>query len=135
MTTKIKILIGILMVGIILVGGFWIWNEYQPIEERKKDEISREELNKKISDKIKKLDKSCLFDGDCKTVELLRLIQTNGAYPFCVNKGEVIKEIRCLQDLYYKKYKASLPNILISPAPFYGCECKNNICTEISEKR
>jgi len=28
MTTRIKILIGILVVGIILIGAFWIWNEY-----------------------------------------------------------------------------------------------------------
>jgi len=129
MKNKIKILIGVLVVGIILVGGWWVWNNYYRVSE-----TYREELNKEINDKIEKLDKSCQSNEDCKTVELLRLIQANGAYPICVNKGEVVKEIRSLQNLYYKRYKTSLPNISIRPVPFYGCECKNNVCIETTEK-
>lgn len=125
MTTKTKILIGILVV-VILAGGWWVWKGYFP-EEYCND------LAKKISTKIEKLDKSCQSDGDCDTAELLRAIQANGAYPICVSKGEDINEIQSLQELQHKRCKIFLPHILITPAPFYGCECQNNVCTEIQE--
>lgn len=132
MNKGIKILIGILVIGIVLAGGWWVWNNYYKVSET--SEIYREELMKEISDKIEKLDKSCQSNEDCKEVELRYLIKADGVHPLCVNKEETIKEIRSLQDLYYKKYKTSLPDILINLLPFYGCECKNNVCAEITKK-
>ncbi len=40
MDKRIKILIGILALGIILIGGFWIWNNYQPIEESEEQQVT-----------------------------------------------------------------------------------------------
>ena len=45
MSKKVKILIGVLIIGIILIGGWWIWETYQPVEEviPKEEEIIKEE--------------------------------------------------------------------------------------------
>jgi len=88
MKLKVKILIGVSVVGILLIGAWWILSSYYKVSE-----TYCEKLNKEIGEKIKKLDKSCQSNEDCKTVELLRLIQADGAYPLCINKRENIKDM------------------------------------------
>jgi len=120
-------------VGTIIVGGAWLAKEMGkgvPMP----NELRCDDLSKEIGEKMGKLDKSCQSDKDCKTVELLRLIQAGGTYPLCVNKKEAVEDVRSLQDLYYKRCKIFLPNIQIKPALFYGCECRNNVCVGINKK-
>lgn len=122
MNAKTKILTGILVTIVLVAGGWWVWkNRYL--------NIYCDNLGKRITTEIDGLDTSCQVNQDCKTVELLRAIRLNGAYPICVNKREDAKKIRSLQDLQRKICKDFLPHILITPVPFYGCDCKNNVCT------
>ena len=117
MTTKTKILISILAVGIILVAGFWIWNQWFYLSYYCAD------LYGEFRSKIEKLDKSCQFDEDCKLTDL----------GICVNKSKYISEIEDFEKLLIKKCSGFLPAEMMPPD--LRCKCENNICKQIREKQ
>jgi len=132
----IKTLLAVIIftgVGTIIVGGGWLIGK-QGKGIPMSNELRCDNLSKEIGEKMGKLDKSCQSDEDCKTVELLRLIQAGGTYPLCVNKKETVEDIRSLQDLYYKRCKIFLPDIRVKPALFYGCGCRDNVCVGVNKK-
>ncbi len=108
---------------------------YSPIKEEPKAEIKTycEDLLDEINKKITELNKSCSADKDCIVAELLSENKLGGTDLTCINKGESAEEIRNLQELRHQKCEEFMPELLISIKPFYGCECKNNFCSDSAD--
>ena len=108
MNSKIKILIGVLIVGIVLIGGWLIQSNYV----NQNNQISRQKTtctqdtaldffySGQSSDPCNRL---CNFDNDCKL--------ECGCE--CISKNE-----KCI----YTGVECEMPN------PNYGCKCINNTC-------
>ena len=107
-----KFLIGILVVIVILVGGWWIWEKNYYSDEKCSN------LEKEIGDSLTLLDTSCEVDSDCKP-----LIFHGNWVSFCVNKNEDTQAIESsvqgfLDNCFY---------IGVAPTDI-ECSCENNKC-------
>lgn len=120
MTTKIKILIGILVVIIIVAGGWWVWNHYRPpicsaLEQQMKEEIEKANY--------------CNVDEDCiamSTGGKTGLLEVFGCWVF-INKNADLTKFNEAREDWVKNGCSSVIDACL-PSPLLTCI--SNKCTQ-----
>lgn len=120
MVTKIKILIGILIVIIIVAGGWWVWNHYRsPICSA---------LEQQIKEEVEKVN-YCNTNEECiseYTGGKTTLLEVFGCYVF-INKNADLTKFNELKEGWVKN---SCSSVIDNCAPAPLLTCINNKCVE-----